>query len=247
MSGFLAVDGLRVAYERDIEILRGVDLGIEAGGLAAIIGPNGAGKSTLLKAVAGLAPVVGGTTTFLGARIDGLSPPALRRLGIAFVAQEDSVFPEMSVRENLRLGGWVRRKERAWLDRRIEECAALFPAIVPHLDRRAGLLSGGQRKLVEVARGLVAEPKLLLLDEPTAGLSPAMVRELYRQLARLKQAGISILLVEQNVREALEVADHVYVLAMGLNDVDGPAREISRRLPEIVQGWLGRKMSGLVA
>jgi len=247
MSGFLTVRDLRVAYERDIQILRGVDLDMPSGRFTTIIGPNGAGKSTLLKAIAGLAPVVGGSVSFFGSDVTGLTPAAIRKRGIAFVAQEDSVFPDMTVRENLRLGGWVHRRERAWLDRRIEECAGLFSAIVTHLDRRAGLLSGGQRKLVEVARGLIAEPRLLLLDEPTAGLSPAMVKELYRQLARLKAEGISILLVEQNVREALEVADHVYVLAMGLNETDGPTADISARLPEIVQGWLGKKLSGLAA
>ncbi|MDQ2801233.1 MAG: ABC transporter ATP-binding protein [Pseudomonadota bacterium] len=247
MTDFLRIDGIKVAYERDIQILRGLNLCMREGSLTAIIGPNGAGKSTLLKAVAGLAPIVGGTATFLGNRIDGLDPASIRRRGIAFVAQEDSAFSDMTVRENLRLGGWVRRGERAWLEERIALCAQLFPAIVPHLDRRAGLLSGGQRKLVEVARGLVAEPQLLLLDEPTAGLSPSMVKELYRQLGALRRRGVSILLVEQNVREALEVADHVYVFAVGLNDVDGPADEISRRLPEIVQGWLGRKLAGAVA
>jgi branched-chain amino acid transport system ATP-binding protein len=247
MNEFLQVQGLKVAYERDIQILRGLDLLMREGSLTAIIGPNGAGKSTLLKGIAGLAPVVGGTVTLLSERIDGCDPVAIRRRGIAFVAQEDSTFGDMTVRENLQLGGWIRRSERDWLERRVETCARLFPAITPHLDRRAGLLSGGQRKLVEVARGLVAEPRLLLLDEPTAGLSPSMVKELYRQIGALKDQGVSILLVEQNVREALEVADHVYVLAMGLNDVDGPAHDIARRLPDIVQGWLGRKPTGVVA
>lgn len=247
MSDFLRVQGLKVAYERDILILRGLDLAMREGSLTAIIGPNGAGKSTLLKAVAGLAPVIGGTVTLGSERIDGLDPVAVRRRGVAFVAQEDSTFGDMTVRENLQLGGWIRRSERAWLPERVETCGRLFPAITPHLDRRAGLLSGGQRKLVEVARGLVAEPRLLLLDEPTAGLSPSMVKELYREIAALKKQGVSILLVEQNVREALEVADHVYVFAMGLNDVDGPAPDIARRLPDIVQGWLGRKPAGVVA
>jgi branched-chain amino acid transport system ATP-binding protein len=220
---------------------------MQRGSLTAIIGPNGAGKSTFLKAIAGLAPTTGGKVSFLDKQLAGATPAAIRASGIAFVAQDESVFGDMTVRENLRLGGWIRRHDRAWLNRRIEECINLFPAIVPHIDRRAGLLSGGQRKLVEVARGLVAEPTLLLLDEPTAGLSPAMVKELYRQLAKLKEQDVSILLVEQNVREALEVADHVYVLAMGRNETDGPAQEISARLPEIVQGWLGRKLAGMTA
>ncbi len=247
MTDFLEVKGLKVAYERDIEIVRGIDLTMREGQLTAIIGPNGAGKSTLLKGIAGLAPVVGGSIRFEGRSIEGLDSASIRRHGIAFVAQEDSVFPDMTVVENLQLGGWVRRTDRAWLKERVTYCAELFPALRPHLDRRAGLLSGGLRKLVEVARGLVADPKLLVLDEPTAGLSPSMVKELYRQLESLHQRGISILLVEQNVREALEAADHVYVLSMGRNDRDGPVAEISGMLTEIVQGWLGRTMSEAVA
>lgn len=247
MSDLLRITGLKVAYEHDIQILRGIDLVVRHGSLTAIIGPNGAGKSTLLKAVAGMAPVVGGTVTLLSERIEGFDPVAVRRRGIAFVAQEDTTFGDMTVRENLQLGGWLRRSERAWVADRVRTCAGLFPAIAPHLDRRAGLLSGGQRKLVEVARGLVSEPRLLLLDEPTAGLSPAMVKELYRQIATLRQQGVTILLVEQNVREALDVADHVYVLAMGVNDVDGTAHDIASRLPDIVQGWLGRHPAGVMA
>ena len=248
MSEILKIRGLKVAYERDIQILRGVDLTMQEGALAAIIGPNGAGKSTLLKALAGVAPVVGGEVSLFDAPLRSGSAQDMRARGIAFVPQEDSVFSDMTVRENLRMGGWTRRRERDWLEARIHHCAAMFPALAPHLDRRAGLLSGGQRKLVEVARGLVPDPRLLLLDEPTAGVSPSMVKELYRQIHILKaQHRISILLVEQNVREALEVADHVYVMAMGLNDVDGPAAEISARLPEIVQGWMGRKHSGVAA
>ena len=247
MSDLLRITGLKVAYEHDIQILRGLDLVVRHGSLTAIIGPNGAGKSTLLKAVAGMAPVVGGTVTLLSERIEGFDPVAVRRRGIAFVAQEDTTFGDMTVRENLQLGGWLRRSERAWVADRVRTCAGLFPAITPHLDRRAGLLSGGQRKLVEVARGLVSEPRLLLLDEPTAGLSPAMVKELYRQIATLRQQGVTILLVEQNVREALDVADHVYVLAMGVNDVDGTAHDIASRLPDIVQGWLGRHPAGVMA
>ncbi len=248
MTDILKVRGLKVAYVRDIEILRGVDLDMKQGSVTVVIGPNGAGKSTLLKALAGLAPVTAGQVTLFDTKISRVTAKDMRAHGISFVPQEDSTFADMTVRENLRMGGWMRRHDAAWLAERINHCAGVFPALAPHLDRRAGLLSGGQRKLVEVARGLVADPKVLILDEPTAGLSPSMVKELYREIRTLRDVhGISILLVEQNVREALEVADHVYVLAMGLNDVDGPAAEIGRRLPEIVRGWLGRKPSGHAA
>ncbi|MGE3872624.1 MAG: ABC transporter ATP-binding protein [Parvibaculaceae bacterium] len=246
MSEAIAIKGLRVAYESDIEILRGVDMAGGANTLTAIIGPNGAGKSTLLKGVAGVAPVTGGEIHLGGQRIEALTSAQRVAAGVSFVPQETSVFGQMSVIENLRLGGWHRRKDKAWLDRRIDFCGGLFQSIKPHLDRRAGDLSGGQQKLVEIARGLVSEPRLLLLDEPTAGLSPVMVREVYLEIARLKESrSVTVLLVEQNVREALAVADHVYVLAMGQNDTDGPAAEVAGRLDGIVRSWMSRQGSGM--
>jgi branched-chain amino acid transport system ATP-binding protein len=247
MSEPIEINGLRVAYESDVEILRGVSLSGAADSLTAIIGPNGAGKSTLLKGVAGVAPVTGGDVRLGAKRVDGLSTVQLVKSGIAFVPQESSVFGQMTVVENLRLGGWHRRSERKWLDRRVRDCGQLFESLRPHLERKAGDLSGGQQKLVEIARGLVGEPGLLLLDEPTAGLSPAMVREVYRELTRLKQRrSVTILLVEQNVREALEIADHVYVLAMGRNDTDGTAADIAGRLDTIVRSWMNHEGSGVV-
>ncbi|BCG97824.1 ABC transporter ATP-binding protein [Mesorhizobium sp. 131-2-1] len=248
MSAAIEIAGLRVAYEADVEILRGVSLSGPANTMTAIIGPNGAGKSTLLKGVAGVAPVTGGEIHLGDKRIDRLSTAELVQYGVSFVPQEASVFGQMTVAENIRLGGWTRRREKAWLEKRIEICGNLFASIRPHLDRYAGDLSGGQQKLVEIARGLVAEPQLLLLDEPTAGLSPIMVKEVYTELARLKDMrSVTVLLVEQNVREALAVADHVYVLATGRNDTDGTASEVASRLDEIVRNWMLREGSGVAS
>jgi branched-chain amino acid transport system ATP-binding protein len=248
MSLPIEISGLRVAYESGVEILRGVNLSGAADSMTAIIGPNGAGKSTLLKGVAGVAPVTRGEIRLGGKRVEGLPTVELVKSGISFVPQESSIFGQMTVAENLRLGGWHRRNERDWLDRRVRDCGDLFESIRPHLERKAGDLSGGQQKLVEIARGLVGEPSLLLLDEPTAGLSPVMVREVYRELARLKERrSVTVLLVEQNVREALEVADHVYVLAMGRNDTDGSSADIAGRLEAIVRNWMNREGSGVVS
>lgn len=231
-----------------IKALDDVDLHVDPGEVVALLGDNGAGKSTLLKGIAGVAPVTRGEVRLGGKRVEGLSTVQLVNSGISFVPQESSVFGQMTVAENLRLGGWHRRSERDWLDRRVQDCGALFESIRPHLDRKAGDLSGGQQKLVEIARGLVGEPGLLLLDEPTAGLSPVMVREVYSELARLKERrSVTVLLVEQNVREALEVADHVYVLAMGQNDTDGTAADIAGRLETIVRNWMHREGSGVVS
>ena len=248
MSTAIDIQNLRVAYEREVEILRGVSLHGAANAITAIIGPNGAGKSTLLKGIAGVAPVTGGEIWLDGTRIDRRSTVDLVGFGVSFVPQESSIFGQMTVAENLRIGGWYRRRDRNWLEERIRYCGEMFESVRPHLARRAGELSGGQQKLVEIARGLVSEPRILLLDEPTAGLSPIMVREVYRELARLKDArAVTVLLVEQNVREALAIADHVYVLAMGVNDTDGPAAAIEAGLNDIVRGWMAHTGAGVVS
>ncbi len=242
----LVISELRVAYERDIEILRGVDLRASRSKITAVIGPNGAGKSTLLRAVAGLAPVVGGRVELDGRTVTGSSTATMVRLGVAFVPQERSVFPEMTIRENLVLGGWHRRSEHAWLADRITAVCAQFPVLGLRLDEAAGNLSGGQQKALEIARGLVSDPTVLLLDEPTAGLSPRLAQEVYEQVASLSgRLGVTVLLVDQNVREALAIAQHVYVLAMGRNDAEGAPADVLGRLDDIVKGWMQQQASGL--
>jgi branched-chain amino acid transport system ATP-binding protein len=244
----LRVRDLRAAYRRGIDILRGVSLEVAPGRITAVIGPNGAGKSTLLRAVAGLVPVTGGRVELSGREVTGEPPRRLLELGLAFVPQERSVFPGMAVRENLRLGGWLRRREGAWLEERIRALAELFPVLGSRLDAPAGDLSGGEQKIHEVARGLVLEPSVLLLDEPTAGLSPGMVDQVYEEIVKLcRERQVTVLLADQNVRQALGVADHAYVLATGRNDADGTAAEIVGRLDEIVRGWMDRRGSGVTA
>ncbi len=241
----LSVTGLRVAYDRDVEILRGVDVVAAARGITVVIGPNGAGKSTMLKAIAGLAPVTGGSVSLGGADILRLPSRDLLRRGLAFVPQEGTLFGQMTVRENLRLGGWLRRRERGWLARRVDEIASQFGMSGTMLARRAGDLSGGQQKLLEIARGLVLAPTVLLLDEPTAGLSPKLAAQVYDRVAALPRAAeVTILLVDQNVRAALEIATEVYVLAMGRNDARGTPADISARLGEITAGWMTEGASG---
>ena len=243
----LTATDLHVAYERDIEIIRGVDLRAEPGRITVVIGPNGAGKSTFLKAVCGLAPTVGGEVRLDERIVTGWPARALLDVGLAFVPQEGTLFRDMTVRENLVMGGWLRRREKAWLARRIEAIAGLFQMPAAHLARRAGDLSGGQQKLLEIARSLVLEPRMLLLDEPTAGLSPKMADQVYVHVQSLARTGITILMVDQNVRSSLAIADYVYVLAMGRNNAEGPAQEVHDRLDEIVAGWMKEGGSGVAA
>ncbi len=250
-SGRVPVDlvatGLRVAYERDVEILRGVEITAAARRISLVIGPNGAGKSTFLKAVAGLAPVTGGLVTLGGVDITRWRPRDLLAHGVALVPQNGTLFPAMTVRENLQMGGWLRRREKAWLGESIEAVINRFNLPRHLVDRRAGDLSGGQQKLVEIMRSMVMTPTTLLLDEPTAGLSPKMASQVYEQIAALPgDLGVTVLLVDQNVRSSLAISDDVYVLAMGLNNDRGTARDITERLGEITAGWLRQGVSGAV-
>jgi branched-chain amino acid transport system ATP-binding protein len=240
MSGeSLDCRGVRIAYERDTEIVRGVDLRVADGSITTIIGPNGAGKSTLLKGIAGVAPMTGGELTFGANSLVGLSPSERLARGLAFVPQERSAFDEMTVEENLRMGAWQLRRERRRVVTLMDEVLSLFPLLAERRRRAAGDLSGGQRKLLEVARGLMSEPKLLLLDEPTAGLAPHIAHLVYEQMVVLRDThGVTILLVDQNVREALEVSDVVHVIALGQNAASGSAEEIGAQLDTIVRDWM---------
>lgn len=242
----LFVSELRVAYQRDIEILRGVELNAAGGEITVVIGPNGAGKSTCLKAIGGLAPITGGTIRLANQPVTGWAPRRLLGLGMAFVPQEGTLFRDMTVRENLVMGGWLRRREKDWLAGRVGEIAETFQMSAEFLARRAGDLSGGQQKLLEIARGIMLSPSVLLLDEPTAGLSPKMMDQVYERIRKLSSEDrLTVVLVDQNVRQALAIADMVYVLAMGRNNASGPAEEIESRLEEIIAGWMKDGASGV--
>jgi branched-chain amino acid transport system ATP-binding protein len=242
----LQIQDLRVAYDRDIEILRGVNINVIPGQVTVIIGPNGAGKSTLLRAIFGLAPVVGGRVTLDHADITGLPARELLLRRMVLVPQERSIFPEMTVAENLRLGGWVRRRDRRWLRGRIEQVCAGFPVLQERIEALAGNLSGGQQKLLEIMRGLMIDPNILVLDEPTAGLAPKMAKQLYEDIAEINQRlRVTVLLVDQNVREALALGDYIYVLEMGRNKAQGDRSAVFNRLDEIVRGWMGLSSSGM--
>lgn len=207
-----------VAGYGESEILHGVSVRVEAGETVTIIGPNGCGKSTLMKAVVGLVNVRSGRVEFRGEDIANRAPERIVQSGLCYVPQSDNVFPSLTIRENLEMGAFTRKDD---FRGRIDDMFALFPDLGARPSLKAGSLSGGQRQMLAIARALMLDPELLLLDEPSAGLSPAMVGLVFERLRGVNRAGVSLLLVEQNARQALAMSDRGYVLAGGENRLDG--------------------------
>ena len=209
----LELRGVTAGYG-NTTVIHDVDLAVPEGEIACLIGPNGSGKSTLMKAVYGFADVMAGTVTFDGEDVTGRSPQESLRSGMSYVLQSSSVFPDMTVNENMLMGGFVfADDERAAA--RVEELYDEFPLIGDLRGQKAGTLSGGQRRLLELARALVVDPELMLLDEPSIGLEPRFIEDVFDRIRQLKELGTTILLVEQNAEKGLSVADHGFVLASG--------------------------------
>ena len=231
----LACEGLHVAYGQ-VGVLRGVSLTVRPDELVALIGPNGAGKSTTLKAIVGLLRPTRGGVTFDGASLVGQDPADIVARGIALVPQGRMIFQALTVRENLRLGAY--RAPAAEVEGRVERVLAAFPALAERLRQTGGTLSGGEQQMLAIARALMIRPRLLLLDEPSLGLSPRLAREIFDVIARLNTEGTTILLVEQNARRALALAARAYVLETGRVVVSGPAPELAAD-PRIRAAYLG--------
>jgi ABC-type branched-subunit amino acid transport system ATPase component len=234
----LELDGVAAGYVEGIDILDGVSLRVEPGTITGVIGPNGAGKSTLLKTIFGFLQPHRGRIVFDGRDIGGHPPHALKRLGLSYVPQGSNIFPQLTVQENLELGAWVFRRDRARVGALLERAYEAFPRLRERRQLRATGLSGGESKMLSVAKELVTDPKLMLVDEPSAGLAPALSHQLYERLLAARARGVTILLVDQNIAKCVEVSDHLYLLEVGRVRHEGPRAVFADRLRDLIRDAL---------
>jgi branched-chain amino acid transport system ATP-binding protein len=235
-DSLLVLDQIFAGYGK-MTILNGTTAHIRRGAITTMIGPNGAGKSTMFKAIFGLLPVRSGTITLNGRNTANFSPRQMLDAGVAYIAQGRNIFPELSVRHNLELGG-VALSDQESLPARMSQIMQRFPMLRERANAQASILSGGQQKLLEVARGLLLDPKLILIDEPSIGLSPLLVQEVFAILKSLRDTGVTILLIEQNAKQALQISDHGLVLEQGQTRIEDTAPNILAD-PRIAQLFLG--------
>jgi len=231
----LIAQGVTAGYLPGVDILRGVDLTLADGEMIGIIGPNGAGKSTLIKAIFGLVPVREGLVTLRGDDISNLSAHELVALGVGYVPQRANVFASLTVEDNLRMGLYL--EPNAW-DSRYAAVVDIFPLLADRSTQRAGYLSGGERQMVAIGRALMMDPSVLLLDEPSAGLSPANQDLVFERVRGIADSGVSIIMVEQNARRCLQIADRAYVLDQGNNAYTGTGHELLHD-PKVIDLYLG--------
>jgi ABC-type branched-subunit amino acid transport system ATPase component len=236
----LQIDEVHAGYQPGVDVLQGLSLAVAERSLTLVIGPNGAGKSTLLRAVFGFLKPHRGSVRFRGKPIAALPPHRIKLLGIGYVPQDINIFPHLTVEENLKMGGWTLRRNKARLESQLTRIYDIFPVLAERRRARAGELSGGQGRMLSVAREMMTEPLLLLVDEPTAGLAPALVGQVYEllQTAR-RETDASILLVDQNIEDAVQHADHVYMVDLGRIKASGPATEFDdARIRALIQECL---------
>jgi len=219
----LEAENITAGYTSEVNILSNVSMQLESGQIVSIIGPNGAGKSTLLKTIFGILKPAKGKIRLRGADITGLKPDKIAKKGISYVPQINNVFPSLTIQENLDMGAFIRSDDYS---QRLDQIYQLFPILGERKKQKAGQLSGGQRQMVAMGRALMVDPQVLLLDEPSAGLAPNLVEIIFEKIIDINKTGVSMIIVEQNAREALKMADHGYVLAMGRNVLDDSGKAL---------------------
>jgi ABC-type branched-subunit amino acid transport system ATPase component len=231
----LSVETVTSGYVEGIDILNNVSLRVKKGTLTGVIGPNGAGKSTLLKTIFGFLNPRKGKIIFEGKEIQHYTSDLLKQMGISFMLQDHSAFPQLSVNENLLLGTWVFRKDKQLVKERIEEVYDFFPLLSERRNAKANSLSGGILRMLCIGKEIVSKPRLLLIDEPSCGLAPKIVTEIYSFLKKIADAGTTVLLVDQNIMKALEVSDFMYLLDMGQIRQEGPKADFEETIREIIK------------
>jgi ABC-type branched-subunit amino acid transport system ATPase component len=234
----LELEHVAAGYVEGIDILGDITLRVAHGSITGVIGPNGAGKSTLLKTIFGFLHPRRGTIALEGREISTLAPYEVKRLGISYVPQGANIFPQLTVEENLQLGAWVIKQDRARVAARLEGAYTAFPRLGEKRRRRATTLSGGEAKMLSLAKELVTEPSLLLVDEPSAGLAPRIVEQVYARLLAVREQGVTILLVDQNINKAVQVSDYLYMIERGEVRREGPRRDFADQLHAIVRDAL---------
>jgi branched-chain amino acid transport system ATP-binding protein len=234
----LVLDGVETFYG-SIQALKGVSFKVPAGSIVTLLGANGAGKSTTLKCISGLVPAARGTVSFRGQRIDGLACETIARRGISHVPEGRELFPELTVLENLRMGAYARRDKRA-IQASLERVHTCFPILAERRAQLAGTLSGGEQQMLAIGRSLMAEPALMLLDEPSLGLAPMLVEEIFAIIRTIHAGGTTVLLVEQNANKALSIADYGYVLETGTIALAGDSRQLLRD-DRVRRSYLGHR------
>jgi len=234
----LATRNIVAGYLPGISILRGVSVDAVQGQIRCVLGPNGTGKSTLLKVLFGFLPAWGGEVLLEGRRASGLAPHEMGRHGVAYLPQRPSIFPYLSVEVNLRLGAWRYKGHRGRVDELVQRACDQFPVLAETRRRAAGTLSGGQQRQLEIARSLMHDPVVFLIDEPTAGIEPRVAAQIYDRIKEIARQGKAILLVDQNIKRALEIADYVYVMRTGTILSEGSREAFGGDTEALVARWL---------
>ncbi|HIO18568.1 MAG TPA: ABC transporter ATP-binding protein [Gammaproteobacteria bacterium] len=234
----LSAHNIVAGYVDEIDILQNVSVDVQEQQITSVIGPNGSGKSTLMRVICGFLTPKSGQVLWDDTDLTGRQSHTMAGLGICYLPQERTVYPHLTVEQNIYLGSWTFRRDKARIRHELSRVYDLFPMMQERRKSKAGNLSGGMQKILEVARGMMIRPEILICDEPTVGLAPIIAKEVYDTIERLKADGLTILLVDQNVREAIRIGDQIYVLEVGQNKVNGTRAECEANQHDMIKDWL---------
>ena len=234
----LSAHNIVAGYVDEIDILQNVSVDVKEQQITSVIGPNGSGKSTLMRVICGFLTPKSGQVLWDDTDLTGRQSHTMAGLGICYLPQERTVYPHLTVEQNIYLGSWTFRRDKARIRHELSRVYDLFPMMQERRKSKAGDLSGGMQKILEVARGMMIRPEILICDEPTVGLAPIIAKEVYDTIERLKADGLTILLVDQNVREAIRIGDQIYVLEVGQNKVNGTRAEFEANQHDMIKDWL---------